>query len=86
MAAPSAQTQRRIIIMVIFFVLLLSIGWLIKILIGSSPDIAKEDAYVQGVILTALTGAIGTGLALLAIIVKAMADNLREGVDKESEK
>ena len=34
------------------------------------------DAYVKGVILTALAGALGTVLTLLGIIVKGVIDNL----------
>ena len=37
------------------------------------------DAYVKGVILTALSGALGTILTLIGIIVKGVVDNLTNG-------
>ena len=37
------------------------------------------DAYVKGVILTALSGALGSVLTLIGVIVKGVMDNLTGG-------
>lgn len=72
------QTQRRLFAAFMFFVLAMGAAWLVSSMLSTIEDFKNPqgDAYVKGVILTALSGALGTVLTLLGIIVKGVIDNL----------
>lgn len=80
------QTQRRAIVFAMFLVLLLAGGWLAQELVqaAKTPTTPNEGDYAKGVVLTALSGALGSVLTLLGLIVKGLVDNLTEGRDSES--
>ncbi len=75
------QTQRRLFAAFMFFALSVGVGGLVWALLDIAGDFQDPngDAYVKGVILTALAGALGTLLTLLGIIVKGVVDNLTNG-------
>ena len=75
------QTQRRLFAVIMFLVLSLGVVGLVCALLYAARDFQDPsgDAYVKGVILTALAGALGTVLTLLGIIVKGVIDNLTSG-------
>ena len=84
---PGAQTQRRGIAIAMFGVLILAGWWLIETLIEAAKGIsADNDAYAKGVVLTALSGALGSILTLVGLIVKGLVDNLTEGRDSQNPK
>ena len=64
----SQQTQRRSFAVFMFLALALGAAFLVGSLLGAAEgfdDPDKGDPYVKGVVLTALSGALGTVLTLL---------------------
>ena len=59
-----------------FVFLLVAVGLLFRTLSVSLEDLEDRSEYMQGVVLTAVTGGIGALLTLVSIIVKGLVDNL----------
>ena len=77
-----AQAQRRLIVGGMFVILVGAGGWLVDSLLEAANS-PSDDKYAQGVVMTALSGAIGSVLTLVGLIVKGLVDNLSNGKDKE---
>ena len=76
------ETQRRCIAVAMFGVLLASVGVLVGFLVNYAPPQGSDsNQYIQGVVLTAITGAIGAFLSMLTLIVKVLTDNMKESKD-----
>ena len=81
------QTQRRLF--AAFMFVTLSAGGIILVfqLVGTADTFQESENgndYVKGVILTALSGALGSILTLLGIIVKGVMDNLTAGTSQNN--
>ena len=72
------QTARRRAVMWMFAGLLVGVGLLVGALIfaaHNSPDGANSQ-FIQGIVLTAIAGAISALLSFMGLIVKGIVDNL----------
>ena len=75
------QTQRRLIVAGMFVILVIAGGWITHSLVQAAKSTETGDDYAKGVVLTALSGALGSLLTLLGLIVKGLVDNLTGGKD-----
>lgn len=82
-----ANAHRRRIVERMFWLLLGGVNVLAGALIFSAWLLrSKMDDYVQGVVLTALAGAISSLLTFMGLIVKGLVDNLGLGDSQPSER
>lgn len=72
------QTARRRAVMVMFIILVLGVGALVGGLIYAAghPPTGNNSQFIQGIILTAIAGAISAFLSFIGLIVKGIVDNL----------
>lgn len=75
-AHNDANTHRRKIVNGMFIWLLLGVCVLTSVIVGSIVVLDDKSEYLQGVVLTALAGAISSMLTFMGIIVKGLVDNL----------
>ena len=71
-----ANTHRRKIVNGMFIWLLSGVCVLTSVIVGSIVVLDGKSEYLQGVVLTALAGAISSMLTFMGIIVKGLVDNL----------
>ena len=80
---PNQQIHRRRAVMWMFGILVIGVGVLISSLIISTHFL-PESEFIRGIVLTAISGAIGSFLSLIGIIVKGVVDNLTKQDDGQT--
>ena len=80
---PNQQIHRRRAVMWMFCILMTGIGVLVFSLVVSTYFL-PESEFIRGIVLTAISGAIGSFLSLIGIIVKGVVDNLTKQDDEQT--